>query len=134
MTNPTEPELGTPFADLVRRGRRGRPYRVYAALAVDPETGYTPSYTLVHKIEDGDPVKISPALVRALAVAAEVSVRDLQIAAAAEYVGLVTTRIPAEGDHSGSAATVAHAPGLSPDDMPLVHELLNRLRGTSGAS
>ncbi|MFF4455011.1 hypothetical protein [Streptomyces goshikiensis] len=127
MTNP-ERELGTPFADLVRKGRRGRPYRTYAALAIDPVTGYTPSYTLVHKIEDGDPVKISPALVRGLAVAAEVPVRDLQIAAAAEYIGLVTTQI------SGAVgvATVAHAPGLSSDDMPLVHELLNRLRGEAG--
>ncbi|MER7464072.1 hypothetical protein [Streptomyces sp. NPDC097981] len=123
-------ELGTPFADLVRKtlARRKLSYRGFEALAVDPKTGYAPPHTLVWKIDKGQPVKISPALCRAVAVVAERPVREVQIAAAAEYIGLVAD--DPFGESVGDAKrSVAHVPGLTADDMPLVRDLLRKLEG-----
>lgn len=129
-TDATEPELGTPFADLVRAAmaERGLSYRAFAAAAVDPRTGYSPPHGLVWKIHECMPVKISPALCRAIAVAAQRPAREVQIAAAAEYVGLVADD-PFGATGPDVKRSVAHVPGLTADDMPIVRDLLRRIEG-----
>ncbi|MER5413890.1 hypothetical protein [Streptomyces virginiae] len=125
-------EVGTPFGAVVREAKAARKvgYRPLSELARDPVTGYQPAHTLLWKIANDEPVKLTPALVRAVAAAAERPVREVQIAAAAQYVGL--TAGDPFGEQDGEATrSVAHAPGLSADDMPLVRELLRKLEGGS---
>jgi hypothetical protein len=52
---------------VVGRGRRWST-REFAARAVDPETGWSPSKSLLGKIINGDGYKVDPRLVSALAV------------------------------------------------------------------
>ncbi|MFC9294400.1 hypothetical protein ACFTWH_00195 [Streptomyces sp. NPDC057011] len=131
-----EPELGTPFADLVREARAERKwsFRDFAEAAVDPATGYSPSHTTVWNIEKGNPVKVSPALVRAVAVVVPQSLREVQIAAAAQYIGMTTStsgaeRAPLIAESSGERTVVAHVPGLdlTAEEMPLVRKLLEKI-------
>lgn len=69
----------------------GRPLRIrrFADRAVDPETGWTPSKSLVGNIVAGHQVKVTPALVRAVAAGLSVPLRAVQTAAAEQYLGLV---------------------------------------------
>ncbi len=62
----------TPFADLVRdalTSGEGVTYRSMAERAVDPETGHQVQHSTLWKIAKGEAVKITPAVVRAIAAA-----------------------------------------------------------------
>ncbi|MEU0659641.1 hypothetical protein [Streptomyces lavendulocolor] len=69
----------------------GRPLRIreFAERAVDPETGWAPSKSLVGYIVAGHQVKVTPSLVRAVAAGLDVPLRRVQIAAAEQYLGLI---------------------------------------------
>ncbi|MEU7163119.1 hypothetical protein AB0A70_00465 [Streptomyces morookaense] len=65
-----------------------------------------------------------------MAAAIGMEVREVQIAAAQQYVGLMA------GDPLGvstpeAGVVIAHVPGMTPADMPKVQELLNHWASTS---
>ncbi|MFE5558676.1 helix-turn-helix domain-containing protein [Streptomyces sp. NPDC056544] len=131
----SEPKLG-PFASRIQQARTERELstRAFADLAVDPATGYSPSHTTIWNIEQGQPVKVSPALVRAIAVALGQDLREVQIAAAEQYIGMTTTTSGTsaagggtEHESTGDFTAIAHVPGLTADDMPLVRDLLRKI-------
>ena len=127
-------EAGTPFADMVREALKapGATTRKLAQRGVDPETGYQLRHTAVWKIAQGEPVRISPALVRAVAAATGRPEREAQIAAAQEYVGLVADD-PLGVSTSEATVVVAHVPGVTAADMPKVQELLRQWASREGA-
>jgi len=63
--------------------------REFAERAVDPETGWAPSKSLVGNIVAGQQVKVSPSLLRAVAAGLDVPLRRVQAAAAEQYLGLI---------------------------------------------
>lgn len=99
----------------------GRPltFEALAQRCVDPESGYTPSANLVWKASRG-PVKIHPALVRALAAGLRLPLERVQAAAAAEYIiGVeVTDPFADDTEPGGPTVRVAHREGLTGQDMP----------------
>lgn len=68
----------------------GRPLRIreFARRAVDPESGWSPSKSLVGNIVAGHQVKVTPDLLRAVAAGLGVPLRAVQAAAAEQYLGL----------------------------------------------
>ncbi|MEV5567589.1 hypothetical protein AB0L54_32750 [Streptomyces sp. NPDC052196] len=116
-------ESGAPFSDLVREALEGASSRELADRAIDPTTGYRAAHNTLWKIGQGQNVKINPELVRAVAAAIRKPEREVQLAAAQQYVGLVA------GDPLGASTpeatvVVAHVPGASAEDMPKLQELL----------
>lgn len=65
--------------------------REFAERAVDPESGWSPSKSLVGNIVAGHQVKVTPGLIRAIAGGLGVLVGLVQVAAAEQYLGLVLT-------------------------------------------
>ncbi|MFF0293177.1 hypothetical protein ACFYST_08300 [Kitasatospora sp. NPDC004614] len=115
----------TPFTDMVRDAVAGEgvTYRSLAEKAIDPQTKQALTHNVLWKIAHGESVKISPWIVRAVAAAVGRTEREVQIAAAEQYVGLVA------GDPFGVSdervgVVVAHVPGLRRSDMPKVEEML----------
>ena len=75
----------------------GRALRIreFAERAVDPESGWSPSKSLVGNIVAGHQVKVTPGLLRAVAAGLGVPLRLVQAAAAEQYLGLVLDEGPA---------------------------------------
>ncbi|WP_030271235.1 hypothetical protein [Streptomyces sp. NRRL B-24484] len=115
----------TPFADMVREAAAadGVTYRRLAESAIDPQTGQGLTHNSLWKIANGEPVKIAPWIVRAVAAAIGRDLREVQAAAAEQYIGL-TAGDPFDATTPSAAVVVAHVPGLRPADMPKVEELL----------
>jgi len=88
----------------------GRPmtYRAFEAVAVDPEKGYKPSRSTLWKIGQGESVKLSPELVRAVAAGLGIPPERAQRAAAYQYAGYVATET--------SRGTVVHEAGARPGE------------------
>lgn len=80
-------------------------YRVFEDRAIDPETGYRPSKSTLWKVARGEPVKISPQIVRAIAAGLGLRLARVAAAAAYQYTGLIAS--PA------GTGTAIHAPGAS---------------------
>ncbi|MEW2161410.1 helix-turn-helix transcriptional regulator [Streptomyces sp. NPDC007084] len=100
------PERRTALADLIRRRREQLKLGIasFADRAVDPETGTVVKRGWIHRLETGEPVK-SPEFeeLRALAVAAELPVEQLQDAAGSQFHGRDPLR-----HGTGSSASVAY--------------------------
>ncbi|WKK26844.1 hypothetical protein QZH56_15360 [Streptomyces olivoreticuli] len=119
-------ESGAPFGDLVRQATAdGTTWRKLAERALDPKTDYKASHTTLWKIANEQQVKIHPALVRAVAAAVGRPEREVQIAAAQQFVGLMAGD-PLDVSTPTVGVVVAHVPGMTPEDMPKVQELLTR--------
>lgn len=69
--------------------------REFAKQAIDPESGWSPSKSLVGNIVAGHQVKVTPGLLRAVAAGLGVPLRLVQVAAAEQYLGLVLDEGPA---------------------------------------
>ncbi|AUG78070.1 hypothetical protein CFP65_3269 [Kitasatospora sp. MMS16-BH015] len=125
----------TPFAEMVREATTGEEvtYRKLAETAIDPKTGQQLTHNALWKIAHAEQVKISPWIVRAVAAALGKDVREVQAAAAEQYIGL-TAGDPFDATTPGAAVVVAHVPGLRPADMPKVEELLRNWAAGSGGS
>lgn len=123
-------DSGAPFRDLVNTAREasGLTWRQLGERAIDPVTGHCLPHGNLWKIGQGQPVKIYPALVRAVAAAIEEPEEKVQIAAAQQYVGLVATST----SEASSTVVIAHAPGMGRDDMPRAQELLSRWADADG--
>ncbi|QKW51705.1 helix-turn-helix domain-containing protein [Streptomyces buecherae] len=118
---------GTPFGDLLRKRRaeQGLSYRALAQRAVDPESGTVVGYTTLHRIAQDKPIMVDPGVVGAVAAALDLPERDVRIAAAAQYCGLVADD-PFDASADESTVVVVHAPGMGREDMPKVEALLRR--------
>ncbi|MFM9368095.1 hypothetical protein [Streptomyces sp. Da 82-17] len=121
-------ESGSPFGDLVREALQVPEVtlRSLADKAVDPETGEKVGHTTFWKISKDEPIKVSPPLVRAVAVALGKPAREVQVAAAQQYVGLIAGD-PVGASGGDAVVAVVHAPGMTGADMPKVQALLRRL-------
>ncbi|MFD9069763.1 hypothetical protein [Streptomyces lasiicapitis] len=123
----------TPFADLVREALRpdGMTYRKLAERMVDPETGYAISSSTVFKVSKGQAIRVERRVIRAFAAGLGLPLRDVQLAAAAEYIGLVADD-PVHGSTQEAAVVVAHVPGLAAKDMDKVREVLAQFASGDG--
>lgn len=88
MSSPSRDALTCLVQEHVGEGRALR-IREFAERAVDPETSWAPSKSLVGNIVAGQQVKVTPALVRAVAAGLDVPLRTVQAAAAEQYLGLI---------------------------------------------
>ncbi|CAM5607667.1 hypothetical protein GCM10010329_17120 [Streptomyces spiroverticillatus] len=116
-------ESGAPFAELVQEALQGTTSRQLAQRAVDPVTGFQATHTTLWKIGQGQSVKIHPGLVRAVAAGIGKPEREVQLAAAQQYVGLVAGD-PLGASTAETTVVVAHVPGSGPKDMTKLQELL----------
>jgi hypothetical protein len=87
---------------------RAMTWRSFEAVAVDPQDGYKPSRATLWKIGQGQPVKLSPELVRAVAAGLGIPPERAQRAAAYQYAGYVTTDM--------GNGTVVHEAGAEPGE------------------
>lgn len=94
MSAPVSNALTRLVQTHVGEGRALR-IREFAERAVDPETGWAPSKSLVGYIVAGHQVKVTPRLVRAVAAGLNVSLHHVQVAAAEQYLGLILDDSPA---------------------------------------
>lgn len=115
----------TPFANMVREANTGpgMTWRKLAERAIDPQTGQSLTHNTLWKVAQGDMVKVAPWMIRAVAAALGRPVREVQAAAAEQYIGLVADD-PFDASSADAAVVVAHVPGLRPADMPQVEALL----------
>lgn len=118
-------ESGSPLADLVREAAQNTTYRDLAERAIDRITGFQTDHQMLWKIANGKPVKINPALVRAVAAAIGRPEREVQIAAAQQYIGLIADD-PMEASTDEAQVFIAHVPGLTAADMPRAQEVLRQ--------
>ncbi|WP_425244815.1 hypothetical protein [Streptomyces sp. NEAU-NA10] len=87
---------------------RAMTWRSFEAVAVDPKGGYKPSRATLWKIGQGQPVKLSPELVRAVAEGLGIPPERAQRAAAYQYAGYVAT--------DTGKGTIVHEAGAEPGD------------------
>ncbi|MFD9879969.1 hypothetical protein ACFWZT_00705 [Streptomyces alboflavus] len=123
----------TPFADLVREALTpdGMTYRKLAERMVDPETGYVISSSTVFKVAKGQAIRVERKVIRAFAAGLDLPMRNVQLAAAAEYIGLVADD-PLRASTQEATVVVAHVPGLAAEDMPKVREVLAQFASGDG--
>lgn len=78
-----------PLAKLVTEAmtKRELSLRAFADLAVDPDTGYRMSHSLANRIRTGRGFKPTPQLMRAIAAGTGRPMREVQEAAAAQFLG-----------------------------------------------
>ncbi|PSJ29804.1 hypothetical protein B7P34_04650 [Streptosporangium nondiastaticum] len=118
---------GTPFGDLLRAAKEetGLSYRKLAERAVDPTTGVMVGYTTLHRIAQDQSIHLEPGVVGAVAAAIGRSEREVRIAAAQQYCGLIADD-PFGASTSEATVVVVHAPGTGRKDMPKVETLLRK--------
>lgn len=95
--------------------------RDFAEIAVDPDTGWSPSKSLIGKIIAGQTYNITPQLVSA--VAAGLGLPREVVAAAAHYQVIGYTESELAG---GAPATVLHRIGQRPADAPKSRAIAER--------
>lgn len=98
----------------------------FAALSersVDPETGYQPSANLLWKISKAMEIKVNPALIRAIAAGLGLPHQRVAAAATRQYIGYEIGD-PFNGEYGD--VLVAHRPGMTAEDMPIVRSILER--------
>jgi hypothetical protein len=115
-----------------RAGKRDSGLPTYEQLSersVDPKTGYRPSANLLWKIGNGQEVKISEKLVGAIAAGLSLPLERVQLAAARQYLGWqVDDPFGTDPGDDDEVIRVAHRPGLTAGDMPLVDESIKKSR------
>lgn len=109
-------------------------YRSFLERAIDPETQYTPSRNTVWKVVHGQEVKVNPPLIRALAAGMGLRLERVQNAAIRQYIGYrADDPFHGEGAPDGDEVVrVAHAPGMTSDDLPLTRRFLEDSRESQG--
>lgn len=114
------------FADLIRRRRAelGLSLVNFAARAVDSETGEQVKSGWVHRLEKGEPVT-PPQLpeLRALALAAELDLEELQDAAGQQFHGVD----PVWGSSGAAKAYVRRMERMSPKQREQLMRFLDAM-------
>ncbi|MEU5974360.1 hypothetical protein [Streptomyces sp. NPDC047315] len=95
--------------------------RQFALRAVDPDTGWSPSKSLVGKIIQGLGYDVTPQLVSAVAVGLGVSREVVAAAAHFQVIGFVESEL--EGD---APARLLHQLGLNLSDLPKSRAVADR--------
>ena len=101
--------------------------RAFAQQAVDPDTGTSLSKSTVGNLVQGHSIKVNPVVVRAIAAGLGLSEAVVQIAAMAQYIGVVVDDpfdTPAGDDDV--VVRVAHGRGKRAEDMPATREFVER--------
>lgn len=109
----------------------GRPITVrrFAEQAVDPKTGTRISKSTVGNLIQGHVIKITPAVLGAIAAGLDVPLLKVQAAAMQQYVGLVLDDpfdTPA-GD-ADAVVRVARTPDQEAEDMPATRAFIEQAR------
>lgn len=103
--------------------------RAFARQAVDPQTGTSLSKSTVGNLLQGHSIKITPAVLRAIAAGLGVGEAVVQVAAMAQYVGVVVddpfNTPPGDDD---VVVRVAHDPSRTAEDMPTVRAFVEGAR------
>ncbi|MEU1494333.1 hypothetical protein ABZ456_29280 [Streptomyces sp. NPDC005776] len=103
--------------------------RAFAAQAIDPDTGTGLSKSTVGNLVQGHSIKVNPIVLRAIAAGLGVSEAVVQVAAMAQYIGVVVDdpfdTPPGDDD---AVVRVAHDPNRAADDMPTVKAFVERAR------
>ncbi|MGW1762777.1 hypothetical protein ACWCQL_01570 [Streptomyces sp. NPDC002073] len=114
----------TPFGDLVRAARdQGVSLRELEERSRDPETGAVVGYTTFHRIAHDKGVMLTPQLVGAVARAVGRPDREVRLAAAQQYLGLIVGD-PLGASSEEASVLVVHVPGATAEDLPRVQTLL----------
>jgi hypothetical protein len=101
----------------VGRGKRWST-RDFALRAVDPRTGYSPSKSLVGKIiADGD-FRVTPSLIRALAIGMDIPREEVAEAAHEQYIGFDVADLAPDAHDRNSVVRMAYAPDVDPSELP----------------
>jgi hypothetical protein len=89
----------SPLARLVSEAmaERSLSLRSFTDLAIDPDTGYRMSHTLANRIRTGRSFRPTPQLMRAIAAGTGRPMREVQAAAAVQFLG---TEVPGEEPES----------------------------------
>lgn len=100
-----------------QRVGEGRPLtvRAFAERAIDPKTGQGISKSTAGNIVNGHQIKLTPALVRAIAAGLGAPLAEVRDAAIRQYVGAVMGD-PFEGE-MGEGVIVTYQPGMTTDEI-----------------
>lgn len=107
----------------------GRPMtiRAFAELAIDPETGISISKSTVGNLVQGHTIKITPAVLRAVAAGLGLPLVDVQLAATQQYVGLLLDDpFDTPSGDTDAVVRVAHKPGQKASDMPATRKFVEQ--------
>lgn len=94
----------------------GLTVRELAARSIDPETGYSPSKTLIGDIKLGAPIKLRRELVRALAAGMGRPQHEVAQAAAEQYAGFDISQVTGIAKQPEATVTVVRRRGSTPSD------------------
>ncbi|MDH6134631.1 hypothetical protein P3T37_004035 [Kitasatospora sp. MAA4] len=110
----------------------GQSLRRLTEITIDPETGYTPGTTWLHKLGQNKVGRApEPQALRALAAGLRRPLVEVQRAAAAQYLDYRATEL--SGYPDDVQAIVAHLTTLDPQDLPQVRAVIEKLRRNRGA-
>jgi hypothetical protein len=115
-------------------GEDGRmTYQEFLSKAIDPETGYRPSISIVQRLMKGEPIKLNKQLVRAIAAGLPgISEFKVKVAASYEYAGLDLAEVEAyrpfrEAEPEGVPVLGVGVPGADEKDLPVTRRELDRV-------
>lgn len=92
--------------------------RAFAERAVDPNTRYSPSPSLIGKIIKEQSFKVTPELISALAAGMGIERKAVAAAAHAQYIGYDVDDLAPDAHDRGATVRMAHEPGLDDADLP----------------
>ncbi|MFF3190501.1 hypothetical protein [Streptomyces misionensis] len=95
--------------------------REFAAAAVDPETGWTPSKSLVAKIISGQGYNVTPQLVSAIAAGLELDREIVEAAAHLQVIGYTSVQLT-----KGAPATLIRLIGAEDEPTEKAQEVADR--------
>jgi hypothetical protein len=116
----------------VGRGRR-LTYRRFEEQAVDPRTGRRIGKSLAELIVKGHQVKLTPAIVRAVAAGLELPYTQVREAAIRQYIGVEISDLAAPEDGDDTVLRVAHQVGASGTDLEQARRALDNPEGEPDA-
>lgn len=111
---------------------RGRPltFRAFEERAVDPITGYRMGKSTAGEVARGHQIKITPAVLRAIAAGIGVAPSIVRAAAVRQYIGIeVTDPYGAEPGDDDAVIRVAHEVGTDPAELQQVRQVLDNPEG-----
>ena len=106
----------------------GLTYKQLHERAVDPESGFHPAQTTLHKLSRGESVMVKPELVRAVAAGLDLPVGVVARAAALQFTGYIVDDPIGASDVDDEVIRVAHRPGATRADMPRVGKFVEESR------
>ncbi|MFE7559638.1 hypothetical protein [Kitasatospora sp. NPDC057500] len=124
-TSDPSPRLG-PLSALVSDALTRMSFRELAEAAVDPESGYVPGLSYLNKLSKGKITRApEPQVLRALATGIRLPLRQVQAAAAEEFLEYIPTEL---ADLPPDVrAIVGHLADMDPTDLPRTRAVIEAL-------